>query len=949
MHFQIRKIKVYTILALLIGLSSAGVAEELRQPLKANFENYALSGWLKKEVFDSRPIVDMNNLPEALPNITVDGLGKDGGKCFKVPGGSGFEVPIDNEDWSAYNRITFWYYPKQTTEHGIMYVGMHLKADEAEIPKHRDKYRDTGEYWNTEMFIVPNQWNAVVWEIPHLSRKQVEKFAVSFKLQDGWPKDSMDVLVYVDQLKLEKVQADHYEGWEVGNDKIAFSHLGYKPNLSKTAIGSTLDATEFEVIDAKNGKTVLQKDIELVESKIGKFQLLDFSEIRASGTYKLKAGEHETRSFRVEEDIWKEAVWKALNYYYCQRISTEIPWYQPFYCNQDAQSYHPDTPHIRRLVPGGWFDAGDLTQITEQTAPITYLLFEYAEDIARKDGDQDLYDRIIEEGKWGLDWLLKTNFGDGYRTNLIFYGLGKGIPGDGDPSSAATNSPLYNFMVSAAEIQAHKMLKDSDPELAKRAFTMAREDWKQAVLKENEWMDYAREHNTHINGSDQDGPSMYAAWGIIAAIELFETTQNPIYKNKAIEYGRLLISCQEQNFLHDVPITGYFYKHPSKKIRRQDGNGGRSEVPINALSKLAKTFPDSDDWIQWYSALLIHSEYFTKQNKGTTPYDLSPIAVYKDTDYLLAAESLQAETKRMIEEGTKIDDNFYLRHFPICPYVTNGTSGNTSQNGTISACTAQIRGDLESEEIAQKQLQWVLGRNPFSKSMAYDIGYDYHNFLNFSKGAMVGGFALGIDSLHHDSPYWSSSAYFTSKEPYVGTTYRFWHAAMLLSSPAYVTGKVKPVKGEAIIFTNQTTGESVNAKLNESGDFNVSLPFGLHTVQCGDLEQTLPIVSGCHYNLQLNPDISCSFGLSTKVDGDEVTIDLDATGIGEHKFEIRLFNLDIGNDSFACSLDLDVFKSKTWTAKIIDTNKAWVAVVVPDDDVTWKKEAFGQIKFSEEN
>ena len=87
---------------------------------------------------------------------------------------------------------------------------------------------------------------------------------------------------------------------------------------------------------------------------------------------------------------------------------------------------------------------------------------------------------------------------------------------------------------------------------------------------------------------------------------------------------------------------------------------------------------------------------------------------------------------------------------------------------------------------------------------------------------------------------------------------------MLLSSPAYVTGKVKPVKGEAVIFTNQTTGEKTEAKSNESGDFNITLPFGQYTVQCGHLEQTLAIVSGNHYNLQLNPDEACDFNISTK-------------------------------------------------------------------------------------
>jgi hypothetical protein len=169
---------------------------------------------------------------------------------------------------------------------------------------------------------------------------------------------------------------------------------------------------------------------------------------------------------------------------------------------------------------------------------------------------------------------------------------------------------------------------------------------------------------------------------------------------------------------------------------------------------------------------------------------------------------------------------------------------------------------------------------------------------------------------------------------------------MLLSSPAYVTGKVKPAKSKMVMFVNRTTGEEIKVKPNKSGDFKLSLPFGLYTVQCGELEQTLAILSGKHYNLQLNSKENCDFKISTKTKKNAVTIELTAKGKGTHKFKIKTSNLDIFESKAEITLDLTTAKTVNWRAKIVDTNKPWVAVVIPDGDNTWQKEAFGQVKFA---
>jgi len=137
----------------------------------------------------------------------------------------------------------------------------------------------------------------------------------------------------------------------------------------------------------------------------------------------------------------------------------------------------------RILINGGWHDAGDLTQGMENTGEIDYALFSLAERLHERKEDTALYDRVLEEARWGLDWVLKTSFGDGFRnggsinsrrTNSI-------IGDDDDITATARNNPMTNFEAAAVEALASRVLKDSDPTLSSYALKMARADWRFAI------------------------------------------------------------------------------------------------------------------------------------------------------------------------------------------------------------------------------------------------------------------------------------------------------------------------------------------------------------------------------------------------------------------------------------------------------------------------------------
>ena len=79
----------------------------------------------------------------------------------------------------------------------------------------------------------------------------------------------------------------------------------------------------------------------------------------------------------------------------------------------------------------------------------------------RQGEDPSLTDRLQEEAEWGLNWVLKTRFGDGFRSTgqLVSYWT-DGIMGTADDRfGKAVNDPQWNFRVASLEALAGRVRK----------------------------------------------------------------------------------------------------------------------------------------------------------------------------------------------------------------------------------------------------------------------------------------------------------------------------------------------------------------------------------------------------------------------------------------------------------------------------------------------------------
>jgi len=205
---------------------------------------------------------------------------------------------------------------------------------------------------------------------------------------------------------------------------IRINQLGYTPHSVKVAVfasKSNEHITAFELVDAQTSKVVFKGKAGRDFGSYGPFRSayrLNFSGYKTQGRFYLKAGKIISRQFKIANDAYTGAADFALRYMRQQRSGFN-PFLNDSCHTKDGYIIYgpvPDRTHID--VSGGWHDATDYLQYVTTSANATYHLlaayrdfpFVFADDhLANgREGKNGVPD-ILDEGKWGLDWLIKMH------------------------------------------------------------------------------------------------------------------------------------------------------------------------------------------------------------------------------------------------------------------------------------------------------------------------------------------------------------------------------------------------------------------------------------------------------------------------------------------------------------------------------------------------------------
>jgi hypothetical protein len=114
-------------------------------------------------------------------------------------------------------------------------------------------------------------------------------------------------------------------------------------------------------------------------------------------------------------------------------------------------------------------------------------------------------------------------------------------------------------------------------------------------------------------------------------------------------------------------------------------------------------------------------------------------------------------------------------------YLAPSRSGSRGA-ATLACCSRRrrrsprrlaLRGDSAALDLAQRQAQWIVGRNPFAQSTMYGEGYDWAQQYSVSSGDFVGSLPVGMQSSGTtDLPYLAGEDMYVYKEVWVTTRAR---------------------------------------------------------------------------------------------------------------------------------------------------------------------------------
>jgi hypothetical protein len=219
-------------------------------------------------------------------------------------------------------------------------------------------------------------------------------------------------------------------------------------------------------------------------------------------------------------------------------------------------------------------------------------------------------------------------------------------------------------------------------------------------------------------------------------------------------------------------------------------------------------------------------------------------------------------------------DGWYLRAFPVW-FARRGNFGILLSQAKALAAAARLRGDSAGLDLAERQAEWIVGRNPFVTSTMYGEGYDWSQQYSVSSGDFVGSLIVGMQSRGvTDLPYWPQANMYVYKEVWVHSSARWlWLMEDLLGARNAVADPGFTVSSSVAkgVVTFRLTGQAPGVK-------------------------------------------------TVALRGDNLVVDRPARTIARRP---------------------DGSVVVEWKARVVAPEEGWVAVVVPDGDVSRRREVMG--------
>lgn len=689
-------------------------------------------------------------------------------------GTSRIRFSFAKEDWRCYHRLRFQVRPRVGGARRF-YLDVNI-ASEGETPV-PDAYRREGHH---SVDLVPNEWNECYWEFAAMGRDAVTMLEFSIPSIGGDACLGPQMAFDFGNIVLERVEKPELEhGWQCERGRITYSTVGYFPQGRKTAVAN-LEANHFELVDAQTNAVAYAGDVRVEQNARGGFSVLDFTAYTKPGRYYLRAGAAETQPFYIGAGLAEESVWRAVNFLFGERCGAPVCGRHGT-CHFDVIAEHNG---VKMPYAGGWHDAGDVSQQTLQSAEVVHALLETATHCA---GAPQLRTRLLEEAEWGLDFVLRTRFGDGWRaTSAGLVRFSDGLIGNRDDVTARVYDSAYeNFVFAGVEAYAADSFAQQDAGLAWGSLQAAKEDFAFAKAK---FAKTGVEHLQMYEHTYNCGLSQYYAALVWAASCLYKASGDECYAADARLGAEKLLACQELGGA-GLPFTGFFYRDETHRTIVHFNHQSREQQFAQALTALYATQPTAAQAPRWRAAMRRYGDYLLAIAPNTAPYGMMPAGVHRldepGDEALFPYLHLLSDYKRerpnyaaQLAAGTPVGDEHVVRNFPVW-FSFRGNTAVLLAMGKSASLLGHALGDDALLQLGREQLYWMWGKNPFGQSLIYGSGTRYGSQYAPMCGELAGEMPVGVETLENeDVPYWPQTNNATYKEVWTSSVGRWlWLAA----------------------------------------------------------------------------------------------------------------------------------------------------------------------------
>ncbi|MGN6402414.1 MAG: glycoside hydrolase family 9 protein [Flavisolibacter sp.] len=464
---------------------------------------------------------------------------------------------------------------------------------------------------------------------------------------------------------------------------IRINQLGYQPNGVKVAVWCSKENSAiktFQLIDAATKRIAFSASAGKPFGNYGPFTQtyrLNFSSFKKPGKYYLQAGGAKSPEFEISADVYKGTADFCLRYMRQQRTG-----FNPFlkdscHTHDGYTLYGPmkDSTHID--VVGGWHDASDYLQYSTTSANATYHLLAAYRDFPKVFTDEKQADGldgkngtadVLDEAKWGLDWMLKMHPRNDWMFNQIGDDRdhqGMRIPKEDSFYGKGFERPVY--FINGEPQQRGKFMNNTTGTSSTAAKFASAFALGSQVFKTDK---------TYSHHLSEKASTAYAYALIKPGVTQTVSVKSPyIYA--------------EDNWVDDMELAATSQKRLSAAF------GYANQEPVTPWLGA-----DTAKHYQWYPFINLGHYELAKQLKGKQ----------RDTIIGYYKEGIQ-------RVWDKSKQNVFYRGIPFIWCSNNLTTSFAIQCYWYK----QLTGDKQFEELEQANFDWLFGCNPWGTSMVYGL------------------------------------------------------------------------------------------------------------------------------------------------------------------------------------------------------------------------------------